>query len=222
VSGSRSEGHKAAQEASKRLEGSAEDEEIPERRRFRSPGFQRLPTDWDGPETVTLQRVRAAVERRLLVDFADAYRVLNEVWDVVRTPRLDAAGEKVRDVNGLVVWERDDYGRFIEDWSRLTQRNAENLMFSITTNLFTWEQTAADAWSEAMYARSLWEESFSSAFDGAPPSRVTVDDKSNYAQRSAIEERYFAVFLSGYSKRADALVRSIERLSYRLERWLRT
>lgn len=217
------EAAEAAREAvAKALADETPPEAPMERRRFQSPGFQRMATTWGASEAVTVQRLRGAVDHKLTVDFADAYRVLNEVWDVVRMPKLGSDGEPLRDAQGWVVWLKDDYGRPVEDWSRLTRRTAENLMFSITTNLFGWEQAAADAWSEAMYARSLWEESFASAFDAAPVAKVTVDDKTHFAQRSSIEERYFAVFLSGYSRRADALVRSIERLSYRLERWLRT
>jgi hypothetical protein len=194
----------------------------PERRRFASPAFQRIRVVWEHEDAETVSRLKAAVERRMADEYADAYRVLNDVWDIVRRPKLDGDGDPVRDLHGMVVWEVDRYGRHLEDWTNLTMRKREDLMYSITTHLAVWEQQAADAWSEAMFARARWEEEFAVNFDEAPGLKETVDSRTQYAQRHAADARYFAVFLAAYSRKAEALVKSIERLSYRLERGLRS
>ena len=65
-----------------------------------------------------------------------------------------------------------------------------------------------------MFAKAQWEERFSIAFDA--PMSGTVDDRRAAGNIDAREERYFAIFLSLYSRKADSIVRSMELLSQRL------
>lgn len=193
--------------------------ELPEerRRRFRSPGFSRARIGWGNPdEAMVMARVQVTVQRRLLELFADAYEVINAIYDVVRTPEVDpATGETRRDEYGFVVWRTNAGGGYDEDFTRLTRAQREHFMFLLTTRLFDWEQRAADVWGEAMYAKAVWEERFAIDYDA--PMEGTIDDRRAAANKSAADERYFAVYMSLYSRKADALVRSMNQLAQRLK-----
>lgn len=65
-----------------------------------------------------------------------------------------------------------------------------------------------------MFAKALWTESFSHYFD--EPMRGTVDDRTAKGNVKSAEERYFALYLSSVSRKADALVKSMDRLTLRL------
>jgi hypothetical protein len=81
--------------------------------------------------------------------------------------------------------------------------------------MFGWEQRAADAWGEAMFAKAQWEERFAIDYDA--PFTGTIEDRTAKGNIGAREERYFAIFLSLYSRKADAVVRSLALLGQRLK-----
>ena len=182
---------------------------------FRTPGFARMRTDWLSPDRAIIQRMQASVDGRILHNFQDAYQVMYEVYELVRTPKLDDDDEVVRDQWGFPVWVQTPSGSYEEDWTRLTSKQKENLLFTITTRLFDWEQRAADAWGEAMFAKAQFEERFAIAFDA--PMSGTVDDRRAAGNMDAREERYFAIFLTLYSRKAEAIVRTLSLLGQRVK-----
>lgn len=187
-----------------------------DRRRWRTPAFQRMRLEWSGPDEKIVRDAIATVEGRLVKDFVDAYEVMNEVYELVRAPEIDPlTSQPVRDQWGYVVWKRTPSGGYDEDWTRLTSKQRENLLFKITTRIFEWYQRADNVWTEAMFAKAQWEERFSIKFD--EPASGTVDDRTAKGRMGAAEERYFAIFLSAYSRKADHLVRTMELLGQRLK-----
>ena len=193
------------------------DEDDKEKRsKFRTPGFSRMRVDWRGDDQFVLAQVMDVVEKRIMVNFADAYQLMFEVYDTVRTrEHVPGTGEVVLDSYGLPVWKRTSTGSFEEDFTRLTFKQREHYLFAITTRLFDWEQRAADAWGEAMIAKAMWEESFSIGYDA--PMSGTIEDRTAAGRKHAADERYFAILVSYYSRRADAIARSMALLGQRLK-----
>lgn len=185
-------------------------------RETKTPGFARMRTDWEGPDGATVQSVRSIVDGRILSNFADAFALMNELYDIVREPLTDAQGTMQTDQYGFPVWKRTSTGAYQEDFTRLSSSQREDFLFKITTRIFEWEQSAADAWGEAMFAKAQWEEAFAVSFD-APQGRHTVEDRTQKGRLGSRDERYFAVFLSLYSRKADAVVRSMQLLGQRLK-----
>lgn len=185
-------------------------------RTFRTPGFSRMRTDWRSDDRPIIEHARAVVDGRILANFQDAYQVMHEVYDLVRTPQVDEeTGEVLKDQWGFPLWKQTVSGSYEEDWTRLTLKQKNNLLFTITTRLFDWEQRAADAWGEAMFAKAQFEERFAIAFDA--PMAGTVDDRRAAGNIDAREERYFAIFLTLYSRKADAVVKTLALLGQRLK-----
>lgn len=186
-------------------------------RETKTPGFTRMRTDWHGPDKTQVDALRNIVDGRILMLFPDAFVLMADLFEIVREPLFDAAGEAVLDARGMTVWVRTENGAFVEDYSRLGIREREDFMFRITSNLFEWQQTRADLWGDAMFAKAQWEESFSDGFVNTPGARPTVDDKTNRARAHATDERYFAIFQTLASKKAEAVVQSMELLGQRLK-----
>lgn len=186
-------------------------------RETKTPGFSRMRTDWHGPDRAQIESLRAIVDGRIMRLFPDAFVLMADLYEIVRKPMVTADGEPVLDAHGLVVWERNENGAFIEDFSRLGIREREDLLFRITTGIFEWQQTRADLWGDAMFAKAQWEEAFADGFVNTPGTRPTVDDKTNRARSHATEERYFAIFQTLMSRKADAVVQSMELLGQRLK-----
>lgn len=191
--------------------------ELPEEtaKKFRTPGFSRMRTVWRSEDRPIIEGAKAAVEGQILRNFTDAFEVMNNVYELVRTPATSPDGEILRNQFGFIIWKKTPSGSYEEDWSRLTPRVKENLLFTITTRIFDWELRAADAWGEAMLAKAQWEEAHSIAYDA--PMDGTIEARNAWANVDARDERYFAIFTSWYSRRADAIVRTLALIAQRLK-----
>lgn len=192
--------------------------DLPEDRQriFEALGFSRMKLDWSGDGRAMMDRIKSTVDGAILNHFEDAYRVMSDVYDVVREPAVNTVtGEVQRDHFGYVIWQRSPTGMFQEDWSRLSIRQREDFLYRITTALFEWEQRAADMWGEAMFAKAVWQENFATEYD--KPHTGTIEDRTAVGNIKSAEDRYFAIFLSLLSRRADAIVRTMGLLGQRLK-----
>lgn len=198
-------------------EAGAEVDIHPDRtRENRTPGFTRMRTEWRPEDAAHIQAIKEIVDNRVLQTFADAYQVMYELYGLVREPEYDPrTGEVLTDRHGLTIHKRSESGLPVEDYSRMTRDDKERILFMITTRLFAWEAQAADAWAEAMFAKAEWEERFSAEFVNS--NGKTVEDRTQGGRRNSLEERYFAIFQTTYSRKADAIVRTMTLLGQRLK-----
>jgi hypothetical protein len=188
-------------------------------RLFSQTGFSRMKLTWAPDEAAVMQRIWAESDRVIEAYFGEAFDILELIYKAVRVPKPGAdPGEVMTDAHGRTQWLLDEEGRPVEDWTRLGDKQRDTFLNQLMINLFAWEQTAAKLWGDAMFAKGLWEEKFSSTFFAAPGSRPTEADRTQHGRRSSMQERYFAVFKSMVSRRAEAVVKSMNRVYDRLER----
>lgn len=180
---------------------------------LRTPAFARMKWTNTPEERAVLDASRLVVDERMYHEFPDAYRVMQDIYEVVRDPVV-INGEIQRDRFGMPVWQRHEDGWIKEDFTRLSQRQMEEFIFKISVKLFAWEQKAQDLWAESMFAKAQFEERYAIAYDASIAG--TVEDRKNWGSKDAAEERYYAIFLTHLSRRAEALTRSMERLALRI------
>jgi hypothetical protein len=209
------QGEESAHEASEKMDAPITVADIADKLRHRTPGFSRMRVEWRGEDAHVVAMVEGAVERRILAVFGDAFQIMHSVFEVVRTPEVNAQGVALKDVHGFTVWKRSPIGGWEEDFSRLTTQQRENFLFQITTRIFDWKQRAAMLWGESMLAKAQWEERYAIAFDA--PISGTIEDRESKGKMDAADERYFAIFATLISKRADAICDSLELLAQRLK-----
>jgi hypothetical protein len=196
--------------------------QLPEERarHWRTPGFTRMRFTWATTEDeVVIRRAQSEVDQVIQELFSDAFILVSRIFDIVREPEVGPNGAPLTDEHGLPVWKRLLDGGYNDDYSKLTRRQREDFMFQITTNLFLWEQRAASVWGDAMFSKAQFEERFAVAYDepGEIRGRDTVEGRSARANTAAAEDRYYAIFLSVLSRRADSVVRSLDRLGMRIK-----
>lgn len=210
--------HAVLQEENKTIDQTSEVDPAPDRtRELRTPGFSRMRTTWGSPEEKQIAALRDSIDDLMFEAFADAFALMWDIYDIVREPLLDDAGNPRTTRSGVPLYAKNENGAYIEDYSRLGHKQRDDLLLRITTYSFQWQQRAADMWGDAMMAKAVWEERFSDAFLSTPGGRPTIDDKTNHARSSAVDERYFSIYQSWVSRRADALVRSMELIGLRLK-----
>jgi hypothetical protein len=207
-----------AKEEADKVDQPVEQAILPDERetKFRTPGFSRMRIEWSSDDRPVIDRAQQMADGVILRAFEDAYEVMYQVYNLVREPDVDTkTGEIKVDKFGMTVWKRTPSGGFDEDFTRLGRRQKEDLLFKITTRLFDWEQRAANIWMDSMVAKAQWEERFSIGFDA--PMAGTVDDRRAAGNLDARDERYFAIFQTALSRKADAIVRSMTLLAQRLK-----
>lgn len=181
-------------------------------RTFTHTSLSRVKVSWTADEHIQMSTIWATVDKIIEAHFKTAFAVQEQLYRHVRKPVINTvSGEAVKDTRGRIRWIEED-GIPYEDWLSLGDREREQALYQITTHMFEWEQIAAKIWGDAMFAKGIWEEQFAHAFSGAPGTRPTVDDKTHHAHKHSMEQRYFAIFQSLLSRRADAVVRSMTRL----------
>ena len=210
-----------ADEVAKDMEGPSEgpsgDDKVLDIERdlvFESTSMARMRTEWTGSNARVMSEIMDAVQDAMMDRFMDAYVILEDIYAEVREPEVDGHGEIATDRHGLVVWRKTGMGNHVEDWSRLTSKQRADFLMRLTVGLVEWEQRASDLWTQAMFAKALWTESFSHHFNQQV--KGTVDHRTAQGNERSADERYFATYVTALSRKADALVKSMERVTLRL------
>lgn len=168
--------------------------------------FRRMKIDWNSEDREIIHRVKETVDQQLTRDFGSAYAIMYDIANTVREPET-VNGEVQTDDYGLTVWKQKPDGSYYEDWDQIGYKERERFIYRILANAFEWEQTAADIWGEAIFAKARLEEAFATSFDENGDSKATVDARTARANKLAADEKYLAVYKSYYSRKAEALVR---------------
>jgi hypothetical protein len=186
--------------------------------RLSQPNWSRMRRSWNAEDRYVIDDIMAAADKIIHDMFPVAFALMDKIYVTVRFRKCDeATGIRLVGPDGGPLWEATPDGLPREDWTRVSDSDRDDWFWVISTHLFEWEQQTAKLWGESMYAKGKWEEVFSTAFQSGSAGS-TVDDKTQYGQSAAMESRYFAIFQGLISRRADALVRSMERIQGVLER----
>lgn len=191
-----------------------------ETQRLKRPFLHRIRKDFTHDQSMVMQQVHTAVDNSIKEVFGDAFDIMAEIYLIVREQEFDKDGDPLFDQYRLPVWKKNASGSYIEDWSKLGHRVRERFLFLITTRLFEWEQRVQEAWVESMFAKALWEQTFAEGFESLPAisaTKPTVDDRTQRGRVVAGEDYYFALVATYYSRRAEAIVRSMQSLAQRIK-----
>lgn len=184
-----------------------------------TPAFSRMRTDWNSPDRDVIVQMRSGADTKIRDQFGEIHDIMYEIYDIVRNKIVNTAtGEVTTDPYGVPEWEKvPGTNSYYEDWTRLGYKEREMLLFKITTGIFRWSQRAADIWGEAMFARAQFEEAFAHGYEDIKSDKATIDDRTARARKLSAEYRFFSVYASLVSRKADAIVRAAELLGQRLK-----
>lgn len=183
---------------------------------FKGPNFSRMRTDWDGPNGEFVRRMLSTADGVIHKEFADAFTVMNDLYCIVRTPVVDGNGVLVTDQYGYNTYRQSPFGGPEEDWSKLTKRDRETFLLKISSRLLDWEQTSQNLWGEAMFAKLAYEEAFAAGYLAAI-SRRAENDRVQSGRAAASDDRNLGVFKTLLSRKAEAVVRSMNLICQRLK-----
>jgi hypothetical protein len=179
-------------------------------------------TGWVGDDRDKILELEALSDKIIRRRFSVAFGVIERIRSHVRTQVFDKqTGAYLTYEDGTPQWEKDEFGVPVEDWALLADPDRDALLFTIATHMFEWEMVKANIWAEAMYAKGQWEEIFSRGYTSLPghvvSGKPTIEDRTHHSQKNAAQERYFALFQSSLSRKADGIVKAMTGLQRLLE-----
>lgn len=189
--------------------------------KFDLHGFNRIRTDWRKDDRDRLKRAERTTEDVLIDRFWTLYAIRQGIFEQVREPVVDEDGVIQTDRHGLTRFRKDPTtGLYIEAWDEIGDKALRGFLLRIISHLFEWEQTAEHLRTQALYAKSVYEELFAAKFDEQPPMagvKPTDASRDQYARRVCAEDRLFALYMSGLSREADKLVQGMDRMQQRFK-----
>lgn len=192
-------------------------------KQFRNTSFSRMRRSWVGDDAVALADIEYAAEQAIDNMFRRALRLIEQLQYIAQIP-ITVGDEIQHHPNGTRKVRLDEYGDPVEDWTRLSRADCTNFLFILTTHMYEWESQAVRLWGEAMFAKGIWEQMFSYGFRVLPGAAIsgkpTIDDRTQMGHAHSADDRFFGIFCSALSRKADALVRNLNRIQRLLEKTL--
>ena len=178
--------------------------------------FSKIKFGWKAEDKNTLEQIRAAVNSMINDTFSEAYAIIDGVYESVRVPELNSSGVVRTDQEGRIIWEKDESGKLLEDWSKLDGLDIEKALFDLERVKIPISLRASELYSEALYAKHLfddkWWDTYSEQVDG------TQNDRSSRANRQSAEEKYHSFFRYLLWERVNVFLKEVQSLMRLLEK----
>lgn len=178
--------------------------------------FSKLEFKWKREDKLILDRIRVASETVTSEEYKVLQRSLDELYEQVRVPKLNQNDVPVLDSKGRYVWERDESGRLLEDWSRLDGMDLEITILHLQTSRVELATRTNELLQEAIFAKHIYNDEYYEGYQSLIEG--TQGDRSAQANRSTREEKYFAFYKYCVWQSSDVLLKEIVGLQRILER----
>lgn len=157
--------------------------------------FTKMDFRWRPADRVLLEHVRISGEMTLGELYQEAFRVMDGFYAEMRVPVtqiVDGQQVAVLDDHRRQVFEKDDFGNYVENIEQLTGQDIEKAILDMGRVRFIVSRLHAQLLSEAILARSLYddrrEEGYASLVEG------TQGDRNAKASRDARRDKFKAYF----------------------------
>lgn len=177
--------------------------------------FSKLEFKWKTSDRFILDRIRNASNAVTASEYASLSRALDELYQSIRIPKMGENGPK-RDSDGRVLWERDERGRYIEDWSTLNGQDLEVAIFRLQKARIEMATRTNELLQEAIFARHIYDDEYADGYKSLLEG--TQGDRNAHASRVTREEKYFAFYKFCIWQSANTLLKEITNLQYVMER----
>lgn len=178
--------------------------------------FSKITFEWGQSDQLILDQIRAAAEQGFAELFEGALFLVDQLYAELRVPKVNNYEQVVIGSDGRQVWETDEYGNYIEDWTRLTGEDIEKCLFDLARVRMRVAPMVNNLMLEAMFAKRIYtevkEEAHLSIIDG------TIPDKEARSSRKSRKDNYHAFFRFWLWTQGDVFVKEMDNFQRILER----
>lgn len=182
-----------------------------EYRKFLEEGIRYEPRQ---EEANIISRIEKEVEKMMGDLFGWADEALEEFYASVRVPVLDDKGIPVLE-EGQFVWEKDDWGRPKEDWSKLNGQDVETAIMVLQRVINKATDEVSRFYAMTMLAEQIQDDAYYEGY--RKPVEGTVRDREAAGRRASYDERYHYLYLYWVWKRLSSKLESLKQTKKDLE-----
>lgn len=201
-----------------RIEDTPDTEEVEDVRwtAHRALGNSKIRYTWKPEDQAILAALRGTIQSLIQRDFAEVLQALDDLYLTIRSPKVNEHGVLLLDHQGRTVWETDEHGNPIEDWSLLTGQDVEVCLLKMSRVKFELSQRVSTLFAEALFAKHVhndaWHTHYEAMVDG------TQKDREAHANRKGRQDKYFAFYRYTIWASADALLKEVNATMRLLEK----
>jgi hypothetical protein len=182
--------------------------------------FTKIRFSWSAEDRAALERIRIASDSVTQAAFLETFEVIDWFYEQLRVPRRDPnTGMVLKDTTGRTVWETDDQGRPLEQWSQLTGQDIEQTMMNLERIRLYVAPQVQKLFLEALLAQQSAKDAYDKAWgtlmDG------TQGDRTARSNRESQVDRYHAYFrfyiysvAKSFLDEMGSFMRSLDRVRY--------
>ena len=176
--------------------------------------FTKIRFTWKAEDRAMRERIQIAADDMFQEGFTEAINIIDDFYEMLRVPE-QREGIVVRGADGRPVWEKDDQGHFIEDWSQLTGQDVEQTLARIARLRMSLAPRVNELFLDALHARHVASDAYDDAWfeimDG------TQGDRAARSNRESRQDRYAAYFRYYLWSVADTFMKEIAAFTKLLE-----
>ena len=178
--------------------------------------FGKVEFKWRDSDRMLLEQIRAASERMYRDLFSGAHQIIDQLYTQARVAELDDNDLPMKDLQGRVIWKKDERGEVVEDWNQLTGQDIEQALLDLAELRLVISPQVNDLFLEAMFAKRIASDAHDDAYlavlDG------TIGDKGARANRESRQDTYFAFFRYCLWSHGDVFLKELANVQRVLER----
>lgn len=172
---------------------------------------------WRSDEESQLVRIRAAADSVVTNMYRSAHHTIDDFYGQLRIAEQHPdTGMVVRDQAGRIVWQTDERGREVEDWSQLTGQDIEACLLNLERIKLGVAPRVNELLMEAVFAKHIFDDRFEEAY--AELVEETIPGRKAYAARKTQQDKYHAFFCYYLWSTAKTVLAEIENFCRILER----
>lgn len=177
--------------------------------------MDRIRFGWRPEDKLVMEQIKSGAEAAYDDLYRETFGVIDDFYEVVRVPRMHN-GHVIKDHNGRTVWEVDQYGNIVQDYSKLTGQDIDTALFKLQEIKFYIAPKLNELLLGAIYAKHLYDDAHADAYSSVVEG--TVGDREARASRDARQDKYAAFFRFWIYSQGDTFMKELNSLQRLLDR----
>jgi hypothetical protein len=178
--------------------------------------FTKIQLRFEDSDQSALDQIRAAARTAINETFAGLFAAVDEFYLSFRKAKMNTYGVIVLDNRNRVVFDTDDQGRYIDDFSCLSGQDVEIALLKIHRDKLEANTKVRELFQEALFAKHIWDDVFHERYEALVEG--TIKDREARATRDTKKFKYHAYFTYFVYHLADGIFDEITDLARILER----
>jgi len=177
--------------------------------------MDRVRFGWRPEDSVIMEQIKAGADAAFIDLYDNAFFLIDALYEKARIPKK-RNGQLLRDSQKRVIWEVDDNGMIVQDWSQLTGQDFETVLFQLQELKLHIAPKLNGLLMEAIFAKHLYDDVHSDAYSAVVEG--TIGDREARANREARTDKYAAYFRFYLWSQGDVFMRELNSLQRLLEK----